>query len=73
MGRYRCSEGKGDVYRGRVPSLTAEKAALLRGRVAAGEPKAKLARGDCDQFAKTAAHGTRCPRHDSGFKPTMRL
>jgi len=38
------AKAKGDVYRGRVPSLTTEKAALLRGRVAAGEPKAKLAR-----------------------------
>jgi DNA invertase Pin-like site-specific DNA recombinase len=38
------AKAKGDVYRGRVPSLTAEKASLLRQRVAAGEPKAKLAR-----------------------------
>jgi DNA invertase Pin-like site-specific DNA recombinase len=38
------AKAKGNVYRGRVPSLTTEKAALLRGRVAAGEPKAKLAR-----------------------------
>jgi DNA invertase Pin-like site-specific DNA recombinase len=38
------AKAKGDVYRGRVPSLTAERAALLRSRVAAGEPKAKLAR-----------------------------
>src|ERR1035437_3413149 len=38
------AKAKGNVYRGRVPSLTADKAALLRGRVAAGEPKAKLAR-----------------------------
>jgi len=38
------AKAKGGVYRGRVPSLTTEKAALLRGRVAAGEPKAKLAR-----------------------------
>jgi DNA invertase Pin-like site-specific DNA recombinase len=32
------------VYRGRVPSLTAEKIAELRRRVDAGEPKAKLAK-----------------------------
>jgi DNA invertase Pin-like site-specific DNA recombinase len=38
------AKAKGDVYRGRVPSLTAEKAEALRSRVAAGEPKAKLAR-----------------------------
>jgi DNA invertase Pin-like site-specific DNA recombinase len=38
------AKAKGDVYRGRVPSLTPERAALLRSRVAAGEPKAKLAR-----------------------------
>jgi len=38
------AKAKGDVYRGRVPSLTTEKAAALRGRAAAGEPKAKLAR-----------------------------
>jgi DNA invertase Pin-like site-specific DNA recombinase len=35
---------KEGVYKGRVPSLTAEKADALRSRVAAGEPKAKLAR-----------------------------
>jgi DNA invertase Pin-like site-specific DNA recombinase len=38
------AKAKGNVYRGRVRSLTAEKATLLRRRVAAGEPKAKLAR-----------------------------
>jgi DNA invertase Pin-like site-specific DNA recombinase len=38
------AKAKGNVYRGRVPSLTAERAALLRGRMDAGEPKAKLAR-----------------------------
>jgi DNA invertase Pin-like site-specific DNA recombinase len=38
------AKAKGDVYRGRVPSLTAEKSAALRLRVAAGEPKAPLAR-----------------------------
>ncbi len=38
------AKAKGNVYRGRVPSLTTEKAVLLRGRVAAGEPKARLAR-----------------------------
>ena len=38
------AKAKGDVYRGRVPSLTAERAALLRARVEAGEPKAALAR-----------------------------
>jgi DNA invertase Pin-like site-specific DNA recombinase len=38
------AKAKGNVYRGRVPSLTAEKAAILKGRAAAGEPKAKLAR-----------------------------
>jgi DNA invertase Pin-like site-specific DNA recombinase len=38
------AKAKGNVYRGRVPSLTAEKAAVLRGRAATGEPKAKLAR-----------------------------
>lgn len=38
------AKAKGNVYRGRVPSLTPEKAALLRDRVAAGEPKANLAR-----------------------------
>jgi DNA invertase Pin-like site-specific DNA recombinase len=35
---------KEGVYKGRVHSLTAEKADALRSRVAAGEPKAKLAR-----------------------------
>jgi DNA invertase Pin-like site-specific DNA recombinase len=35
---------KEGVYKGRVPSLTAEKADALRSRIAAGEPKAKLAR-----------------------------
>jgi DNA invertase Pin-like site-specific DNA recombinase len=38
------AKARGNVYRGRVPSLTVEKAAILRGRAAAGEPKAKLAR-----------------------------
>lgn len=38
------AKSKGDVYRGRVPSLTAEKASLLRQRVANGENKAALAR-----------------------------
>jgi DNA invertase Pin-like site-specific DNA recombinase len=38
------AKARGNVYRGRVPSLTSEKAALLRSRVAGGEPKAKLAR-----------------------------
>ena len=38
------AKAKGDVYRGRVLSLTADKATLLRGRAAAGEPKAELAR-----------------------------
>jgi DNA invertase Pin-like site-specific DNA recombinase len=38
------AKAKGDVYLGRVPSLTAERAAALRARVAAGEPKAGLAR-----------------------------
>lgn len=38
------AKAKGNVYRGRVPSLTAERAALLRRRVAGDEPKAKLAR-----------------------------
>lgn len=38
------AKAKGNVYRGRVPSLSRERAAVLRSRVAAGEPKAKLAR-----------------------------
>jgi len=38
------AKAKGNVYRGRVPSLTPDKAALLQDRVKAGEPKAKLAR-----------------------------
>ena len=38
------AKAKGNVYRGRVPSLTMERAALLRGRVTGGESKAKLAR-----------------------------
>lgn len=38
------AKARGNVYKGRVPSLTADKASLLRQRVAAGEPKAKLAR-----------------------------
>ncbi|HSY34776.1 MAG TPA: helix-turn-helix domain-containing protein [Acidobacteriaceae bacterium] len=32
------------MYRGRIPSLTAEKAHALLKRIAAGEPKAALAR-----------------------------
>jgi len=35
---------KEGVYKGRVPSLTAERATQLRARITAGEPKAKLAR-----------------------------
>lgn len=35
---------KGNVYRGRIPSLTAEQAHALLKRIAAGEPKAALAR-----------------------------
>ena len=38
------AKAKGDVYRGRVPSLTPDTADALRSRIAAGEPKAKLAR-----------------------------
>lgn len=38
------AKAKGDVYKGRVPSLTAEKAAALRKRARAGEKKAGLAR-----------------------------
>lgn len=38
------AKAKGNVYRGRVPSLKAEQAKELRKRIAAGEPKAKLAR-----------------------------
>ena len=38
------AKAKGDVYRGRVPSLTAEKANALLNRIAAGESKAALAR-----------------------------
>jgi DNA invertase Pin-like site-specific DNA recombinase len=38
------AKAKGDVYRGRVPSLSAEQAAQIRARAAAGEMKAKLAR-----------------------------
>jgi DNA invertase Pin-like site-specific DNA recombinase len=38
------AKAKGDVYRGRAKSLTAEKTALLLARIAAGEPKAALAR-----------------------------
>lgn len=38
------AKAKGDVYRGRVPSLSAEQAMRLRARAAAGEMKAKLAR-----------------------------
>lgn len=36
---------KGGVYKGRKPSLTAGQAADLQKRIAAGEPKAALARG----------------------------
>ena len=38
------AKAKGNIYRGRVPSLSAEKASILRDRVTAGESKAKLAR-----------------------------
>ena len=38
------AKAKGDVYKGRVHSLSPEKADALRSRVAAGEPKAALAR-----------------------------
>jgi DNA invertase Pin-like site-specific DNA recombinase len=38
------AKAKGDVYRGRMPSLTAEEAEALRSRIAAGESKAGLAR-----------------------------
>lgn len=38
------AKAKGNVYKGRKPSLDAGKAAILRERAAAGEPKAKLAR-----------------------------
>ena len=38
------AKAKGDVYKGRMPSLSAEKAAALRLRIAAREPKAALAR-----------------------------
>jgi DNA invertase Pin-like site-specific DNA recombinase len=38
------AKAKGDVYRGRVPSLTAQKATELLARTTSGEPKAKLAR-----------------------------
>lgn len=38
------AKAKGNVYRGRVPSLTAEKAETLLRRIAAGESKAALAR-----------------------------
>jgi DNA invertase Pin-like site-specific DNA recombinase len=38
------AKAKGNVYRGRVPSLTVDKAKELLSRVASGEPKAKLAR-----------------------------
>ena len=38
------AKSKGDVYKGRMPSLTKEKADALRARVALGESKAKLAR-----------------------------
>jgi DNA invertase Pin-like site-specific DNA recombinase len=38
------AKAKGGVYRGRVPSLTADKAQDLLNRIAAGESKAQLAR-----------------------------
>jgi DNA invertase Pin-like site-specific DNA recombinase len=38
------AKAKGNVYRGRVPSLTAEKATALLNRIAAGESKAALSR-----------------------------
>jgi DNA invertase Pin-like site-specific DNA recombinase len=38
------AKAKGDVYRGRMPSLTADKAKDLLTRISAGEPKAALAR-----------------------------
>lgn len=38
------AKAKGDVYRGRVPSLTEERARALLARLEAGEAKAKLAR-----------------------------
>lgn len=38
------AKAKGNVYRGRVPSLTPEQASELRQRVAAGEQKTELAR-----------------------------
>lgn len=38
------AKAKGDVYKGRKPSLSAEQVAELRRRVAAGENKAELAR-----------------------------
>jgi DNA invertase Pin-like site-specific DNA recombinase len=38
------AKAKGNVYRGRQHSLSAEKAAALRARIVAGEQKAKLAR-----------------------------
>jgi DNA invertase Pin-like site-specific DNA recombinase len=38
------AKAKGNVYKGRKPSLDAGKAAILHERAAAGEPKAKLAR-----------------------------
>jgi DNA invertase Pin-like site-specific DNA recombinase len=38
------AKAKGNVYLGRVPSLTKEKVALLRSRVKAGEAKATLAK-----------------------------
>lgn len=38
------AKAKGDVYKGRKPSLTPEQIAELRQRVAAGENKAELAR-----------------------------
>jgi DNA invertase Pin-like site-specific DNA recombinase len=38
------AKAKGGVYRGRVPSLTADKVKDLLSRIAAGESKAQLAR-----------------------------
>jgi DNA invertase Pin-like site-specific DNA recombinase len=43
-GGIAIAKAKGDVYRGRVPSLTAQKATELLARTTSGEPNAKLAR-----------------------------
>jgi DNA invertase Pin-like site-specific DNA recombinase len=37
------AKAKGDVYRGRMPSLSRDKAEALRSRIGAGESKAALA------------------------------